>query len=77
MYWNYRRVDIAPPDAEEPWLEIREVYYDDNHIPTGHCSTATGGEDEQTLLETYKLMAEAFDFPILNLNDFKGYIKEH
>lgn len=77
MYWNYRRVNIAPPDAEEPWLEIREVYYNDDHVPTGHCSTATGGEDAETLRKTYELMAEAFDHPILQATDFIGKLKEH
>lgn len=77
MYWNYRRVDLSPPDAEEPWLEIREVFYDDNHIPIGHCSTATGGENEETLRKTYELMAEAFDSPILKLTDFAGQLREH
>ena len=74
-HWNYRIIKHNV-DGIDLYC-IHEVYYDDNHIPTGHCSTATGGEDEETLRKTYELMAEAFDSPILKLTDFAGKLREH
>ena len=63
--WNHRIV------KEGDWYSIREVHYEDDK-PTLVDEEPEGvlAESMEDLKEQYEQMAEAFDAPILNYEDF-------
>ena len=72
MYWNYRLVlmDVSSPD--EPWIDIKEVFYDseDDNTPTGYGDACIGGEDVKSAQQTHEWVGLAFNKPVLNESDF-------
>jgi len=65
MTWNYRVVN------EEGFLGIHEVYYNDNDQPYMVTKVPIGvsGDSLLDLHDTYQLMAEAFDKPVLDMHE--------
>ena len=62
--WNHRIV------KKEDWYGIYEVYYENDKVWT--CTEeakSVGGESLEDLKEYYKMMASAFEQPILNWED--------
>lgn len=61
--WNYRLVQITPD-----WIELHEVYYNENGEPHLRTSDPVGvtGEDWDDVAVCYELMVHAFDKPILD-----------
>lgn len=72
MYWNHRVVDMSEENGGEPLFEIREVYYEDNGMPSGHCETPVMSETMEGLAQTLDRMKEALAQPVLKPEDFKG-----
>ncbi|CAB4129392.1 hypothetical protein UFOVP118_32 [uncultured Caudovirales phage] len=68
--WNHRVVNLD--DDDEVSLEIREVYYDQEGNPYGHCGAEVFGTDLQELDRVMTRMRQAFDQPILTKEDFVG-----
>jgi len=70
--WNYRIVNVDETIEEEQSLEIREVYYDRQGEPYGHCSAEVFGNEIEELDRVLTNMRQAFDQPILTKADFTG-----
>ena len=64
MTWNLRLVEMA----DEPYIEIREVFYDTLGKPLGHTTATVGGENVTEIRQYLTWALEALDKPIL---DFK------
>jgi len=68
MTWNLRLVDMTE-SPDDPYIEIREVFYDQVGKPLGHTTATMGGEDQQEIRTYLEWALEALDKPILK---FKG-----
>lgn len=72
MTWNYRLVDRTHRNAGEPWVEIVEVYYDEQGKLEGFSSPFINGETkEEVLLNLKRIIADIEDKPVLTLADFR------
>ena len=69
MTWNYRVIKTT--DGDNPWYEIREVYYDQVGKPMGHCSATAGGETVDEIKECMKMMESALTKAVIKDTDFK------
>ena len=72
MYWNYRVVNIAEDNAEEPFYEVCEVFYDESDVPAGWAKASVCGEDMKVLRECMEKMVQAMELPTLHPVDFTG-----
>jgi len=72
MYWNHRVVDMSEEKEGEYLFAIREVHYEDNRMPTGHCEPFVMATDIKWLKRLIAVMKEAIDQPVLTPKDFKG-----
>lgn len=45
MHWNYRLIDLSHENNNEPWVEIHEVFYEDDGSLAGYTSASLGCED--------------------------------
>lgn len=78
MYWNYRLMESAEREyPDEVMVYITEVFYDENDAIIGwvHPSDYGNSYDETAngLYETFQLMLEAWDKPVLVEKDLPGY----
>jgi len=70
MTWNLRLVKTEDPDLPgEPYVEIREVYYDQLGKPLGHCLATMGGENIAEVKQYLLWSIEALDKPVLTFGD--------
>ena len=70
MNWNHRIVDMTEENGGDPLFEIREVYYNDKQMPTGHCETTVMSETIEGLAQTLDRMKEALKHHVLKPEDF-------
>jgi hypothetical protein len=71
MTWNLRLVNMG---GDEPWVELREVFYDHVGKPIGHTPALVSGENIDEI-KTYLIRAvEALDKPILTFGKENGHI---
>lgn len=70
--WSYRIVNMDEDPEEEPSFEIREVYFDRNGDPYGHCAAEVFGGDLEEMDKVLERMQAALDQPILLKSDFIG-----
>lgn len=71
MHWNYRLIDLAHENGGEPWVQIHEVFYEDDGSLMGYTPATLGSEDPTELRTTLEWMARALDKPVLKVTDFK------
>jgi hypothetical protein len=64
-HWDYRVLRSEDPDGTAVY-EIREVYYNADGFPDGHCSASALSEDRGGLLQVMAMMAEAIAKPTLD-----------
>ena len=64
--WDYRLVKDGPDDFQ--CLTVAEVYYNEDGEPYGWCDASLIGDDIKEAKEVHRMMAEAFDKPILEAN---------
>lgn len=73
MSWNHRL--FQEPDTDgEPWLTIREIYYDDKGVPNGYTGdeiAANGNTVEEVRLQLERML-RCLELPILKAEDFTG-----
>jgi hypothetical protein len=70
MTWNLRLVSMEDEDfPEEPYVEIREVYYDQLGKPLGHCLAAMGGKDIAEIKQYLLWAIEALDKPVVTFGE--------
>ena len=71
MTWNLRLVNMG---GNDPWVELREVFYDHVGKPIGHTLALVSGENIDEI-KTYLIRAvEALDKPILTFGKENGNI---
>ena len=72
MYWNHRMVDFTEND--EPWIEICEVYYDDDHTPLLYSEkgVSVSGENKEEIKKQLELMLSCLNKPVLFKADFNN-----
>jgi hypothetical protein len=75
MSWNYRFVRFHPEDDDAPFIELREVFYDDQRRPTGHTTAIIMGLDEESIAWAIERINEARERPILD-NDYDFITEE-
>ena len=76
MHWNYRLIDLSHENAGDPWVQVQEVYYDDDESLLGYTDVSVGSEDSEGLRVTLNRMLQALDKPVLKISDFKGECNE-
>ncbi len=68
MTWNLLFVMIAfDPD---PYMELREVFYDENGLPMGHARASVSGESMEDITPDLDWALEATIRPVLRDQDF-------
>ena len=72
MHWNYRLIDMSHNNAGEPWLELHEVFYEDDGSLMGYSPVSTSSESVESLKQTLEWMMQATKEPVLRVTDFKG-----
>jgi hypothetical protein len=73
MFWNHRVVDLSKENDGEPWLEIQEVYYNEEGKPSAYGDPCVGGESIDEIQIQIQRFTECLAQPILNAEkDFTG-----
>jgi len=72
MYWNHRMVNFTEDD--ESWIEICEVFYDDDHTPLLYSEkgVSVAGETKEELKNQLELMLSCLNKPVLFKADFNN-----
>jgi len=70
MHWNYRMIDLSHENGDEPWIEICEVFYNDDGSLMGYTPANLGSETVADLKKVAKRMAMALSKPVLKDADF-------
>ena len=69
--WNHRVIELtSEEDWGDRWLEICEVYYQDDGSLLGYCKVTAGEESLEDLKEMLQRMSECLNKPILQQQDF-------
>jgi hypothetical protein len=69
--WNFRVLDLTQPsDHGERWLEICEVYYNDDESLLGYSKATVGEESVEELKATLQRMLDCLNKPVLQEEDF-------
>jgi hypothetical protein len=69
--WNNRLLNRSHRNNGEPWVEVIEVYYDENGKPEGFSKPLINGEKREVVVETLEqIIRDIKDKPVLNLSDF-------
>ena len=71
MTWNLRLVNMG---GEEPWVELREVFYDHIGKPIGHTTALVSGENVEEVKIYLTRAVEALDKPIVTFGKENGHI---
>ena len=70
MTWNLRLVNMSNAEClDDPYIEIREVFYDQIGKPLGHTRATMGGENAEEIRNYLKWALEALDKPVLNFKE--------
>ena len=71
MTWNFRLVEASNLNGGEPWVQLAEVYYDDDFNPMGYTWVdVVGAESVENMKQTLEWMALAIDKPVLKDEEF-------
>ena len=63
-HWNFRLIDMSAANGGEPWVTIKEVYYEDDK-PVGYADVTVGGESADEVKQDLLRMLTACDLPML------------
>ena len=63
-HWNFRLIDMSAANGGEPWVTIKEVYYEDDK-PVGYADVTVGGESADEIKEDLLRMFAACGSPML------------
>lgn len=73
MHWNYRLIDLSHENGDEPWVQLHEVFYEDDGTLMGYTPVSMGAESVTEMRTTLEWMALALDKPVLKVTDFPGH----
>lgn len=77
MTWNLRLVEMVEEDcADDFYIEIREVFYDQLGKPLGHCRATAGGENVEEVRQYLTWALDALDKPVLTFGGSNGNISQ-
>ena len=68
MTWNLRLVNMTE-NLDEPYIEIREVFYDQIGKPLGHTTATMSGENKDEVRDYLKWAMDALDKPVLTFGE--------
>jgi hypothetical protein len=72
MTWNFRLVEASNLNDGEPWVQLAEVFYDEEYKPLGYSwVNMVGAESVEDMKQTLEWMAFAIGKPVLKQEDFK------
>jgi len=72
MTWNLRFVILEDELTLEPYMELREVFYDEMGKPIGHARATVGGDNMEEITQYLDWALEATTNPVLRHKDFEG-----
>jgi tetrahydromethanopterin S-methyltransferase subunit H len=72
MTWNLRFVILEDKLTLEPYMELREVFYDEMGKPIGHARATVGGDNMEEITQYLDWALEATTKPVLQHKDFEG-----
>ena len=76
--WNFRVLDLTKDnDWGEKWLEICEVYYNDDQSLMGYSKAIIGEETIEELKETLQRMLDCLNKPVIQKQDFHEQLANH
>jgi hypothetical protein len=70
MTWEFRFVNMPSTNGGEDWIELREVYYNDDGSLMGHGNPCVGSETAEGAVQLAKWWVGAAELPILHEKDF-------
>ena len=72
MYWNHRMVNLT--EDGESWIEICEVFYDDDHTPLlfTEKGVSVAGENKEELKTQLEQMLSCLNKPVMFKADFES-----
>lgn len=69
MYWNYRFVRESADEEADEWIELREIYYDDDNKVIGYAEASVGGMNVEQIKHVAERVLFASRQPILSDED--------
>jgi len=72
MHWNHRVVDMSAENEGDPLFAVREVYYEENGMPSGHHEPYLVSETMDGLKWVLDQIKTALDQPVLKPEDFNN-----
>ena len=75
MTWNFRLVDMTAVNDGEPWIEVKEVYYE-GEKPVGYTPATVGGESAADIKKDLLRMLIACNNPILKVDADDNFIDD-
>ena len=70
MTWNLRLVQMSNDEClDEPYIEIREVFYDQLGKPLGHTRATAGGESLEDIKQYLMWALEALDKSVVTFKE--------
>ena len=72
--WNYRVINVPSRNGGEDFIQVCEVYYNEDGRPIGYTYVEQiGGETVQSAKNNWEQIAEAFQHPVLHESQFPAY----
>ena len=77
MHWNYRVVEMEDKRWGDQWMELREVFYNEDNEPVGHSGTTVMGGDLAEVIECLeKMLGDAKSRSVMKIENFTGDFKD-
>lgn len=74
MRWCYRFVRETADDESEEWIDLKEIYYDDDDKIIGYSDSSIGGLNEEEIRHVAQRVLFASRQPILDDTDLDRII---
>jgi len=68
MTWNLRLINMTEI-SDDPYIEVREVFYDQLGKPLGHTTATMSGETKEEIKAYLQWALEALEKPVLKFKD--------
>ena len=70
MTWDFRFVNMPSGNGGEDWLELREVYYNEDGSLMGHANPCLGSETAAGVKQIVAWWVRASKLPAVHEKDF-------
>ena len=75
MTWEFRFVNTPSVNGDDDWIELREVYYNDDGSLMGHADPCIGSETVDGTNQLVRWWLRASELPVLHEKDFPADFK--